>query len=248
MIVTCPACQTRYRVDDAALGGADGRRVRCASCGKLWRYSPEAVAIGAAPAGAVVIGAVAAGDAAAPASNTTIAVPVAPPLRAEPSTGLLHYPVGPAMLTRPSVVAERPATRRRRSATGLGMIMLAAAIVLVAIVARGKIMAIWPSTAPVYAALHLAEPPGEGLGVTSALTRSADSLIVAGDIVNKTAVPRHVPPLRLTLRDSNQSDLDSQTIAPPVDRLMPGASEHFNAVFAHPGAAATGVTIEFATD
>lgn len=243
MIVTCPACQTRYLVDDAALGGAAGRRVRCASCGNLWRHSPEAVAIGAAPAGAVAVS-----DAAAPASNTAIGVPVAPPLRAERSAGLLHYPVGPAALTRPSVVTERPGAARRRSATRLGIILLAAAIVFVAIIARGKIMAILPSAAPVYAAFHLTEPPGDGLGVTSALTRSANSLIVAGDIVNKTAVPRHVPPLRLTLRDSNRGDLDSQTIAPPVDRLMPGASEHFDAVFAHPGAAATGVTVEFATD
>lgn len=36
MILTCPACATRYMVDPAALGG-DGRSVRCAKCGETWK-------------------------------------------------------------------------------------------------------------------------------------------------------------------------------------------------------------------
>jgi predicted Zn finger-like uncharacterized protein len=38
LIVTCPACRTRYRVDAAALARPDGRTVRCAACGHLWHY------------------------------------------------------------------------------------------------------------------------------------------------------------------------------------------------------------------
>src|SRR5215471_6364808 len=48
MIVTCPNCETRFLVDDAALGEGRGRRIRCASCGNVWRYSAEAAALHAA--------------------------------------------------------------------------------------------------------------------------------------------------------------------------------------------------------
>jgi predicted Zn finger-like uncharacterized protein len=39
MIVTCPACTTRYLVDPRALGSA-GRVVRCAHCSKTWHQTP----------------------------------------------------------------------------------------------------------------------------------------------------------------------------------------------------------------
>ncbi|MBV8652405.1 MAG: zinc-ribbon domain-containing protein [Alphaproteobacteria bacterium] len=39
MIVTCPACSTRYLVDPRALGSA-GRMVRCANCANTWHQTP----------------------------------------------------------------------------------------------------------------------------------------------------------------------------------------------------------------
>ncbi len=35
MIITCPACHTRFRIPPASLG-ASGRNVRCSSCGERW--------------------------------------------------------------------------------------------------------------------------------------------------------------------------------------------------------------------
>jgi len=40
MILTCPACQTRFAINAAALGDA-GRKVRCAKCGDNWHQMPE---------------------------------------------------------------------------------------------------------------------------------------------------------------------------------------------------------------
>ena len=39
MILNCPSCNARYNVDPTKLGPA-GRRVRCASCGHIWRQQP----------------------------------------------------------------------------------------------------------------------------------------------------------------------------------------------------------------
>ena len=40
MILTCPACQTRYVIKDGAIPPA-GRQVRCASCKHSWHQDPE---------------------------------------------------------------------------------------------------------------------------------------------------------------------------------------------------------------
>ncbi|MCB1783477.1 MAG: zinc-ribbon domain-containing protein [Alphaproteobacteria bacterium] len=40
MIVTCPACKTRFRAEDEDLGG-EGRRVRCGQCAEVWFQRPE---------------------------------------------------------------------------------------------------------------------------------------------------------------------------------------------------------------
>ena len=39
MILSCPACQTRFVIDPAALGDS-GRKVRCANCGDSWHQAP----------------------------------------------------------------------------------------------------------------------------------------------------------------------------------------------------------------
>ena len=45
MILTCPACDTRYVVKDGAIPPA-GRQVRCASCKHSWHKEPETLDLG----------------------------------------------------------------------------------------------------------------------------------------------------------------------------------------------------------
>jgi predicted Zn finger-like uncharacterized protein len=46
VIITCPSCQTRYRVDAIALTKPGGRTLRCAACGLSWRYPPAPLKTG----------------------------------------------------------------------------------------------------------------------------------------------------------------------------------------------------------
>jgi predicted Zn finger-like uncharacterized protein len=267
MIVTCPACDTRYTVDDAALAGTEGRRVRCASCGNVWRYSAETAAIHDAIA--EVTAEAEAARAAGPSASTAPGPVYEDRLRTEPRIEAPPQPVGqsvgspagppagpparpsagPTALARPSVAVELPtaARRRRARAGGLGLLTIAVAIVVLAVLAREPIMKLYPSSSQVYATLRLTEPPGSGLEVTVTPARTSDSLVINGDIVNTAAAPRRVPRLRVALRDGNSVELDWQVIDPPVEVLAPGAKARFNTVFEHPSITATGVAVTFAT-
>jgi predicted Zn finger-like uncharacterized protein len=277
MIVTCPACNTRYTIDDAALGGPAGRRVRCANCGNVWHYSPEPAAIRDSVAGATAE-AEAEAAAAAPAPSAPPPTdqpqpeqlqpeqpPVATPVsveapRIEPRTDSPAAPAGPTGSPRPSVTAQAPpSARRRKSRSGvLGLILLIGGLVAAAIIGRDHIIEVWPATAPVYATLGLAEPAapapapapeeplGAGLDVTVTPTRTADSLVIDGEIANRSDVVRQVPRLRVALRGDDGVELESKVIDPPVATLPSGATARFNTVFEQPSAAATGVAVTFA--
>jgi len=251
MIVTCPACDTRYLVDEAALGGDAGRRLRCASCGNSWHYSAEAAAIYQAILEAT---AAATETAAAPLAP---AVPTAAPSQVElvrgevRAEGQAQAEAPAAAVGRLPVPVDLPGAARRRTArmAGFGLLALAAAVLLVVLVARNPIVAMFPSTTAVFQTLHLIAPPGRGLAVTDLTpTRTTDSLKISGDIVNHGTVETRLPRLRVTLRDGGKSDLESQVIDPPVDRLMPGTSAHFTAVFDHPSITAVQADVNFVTN
>jgi predicted Zn finger-like uncharacterized protein len=232
--IVCPRCETRFVVADAALGGAIGRRLRCAGCGHVWHYSPEPIAVRPP-----II------EAPAP---TTAAIAAMPP-GAEDAPRTEAQP-GLTVLPRP-VVASEPIAPARRDGVRIGIlaVLLAAAVLALAVVlGRERIEALYPPLAPVYAKLGLAASPGAGLAVTVTPTRRADSLLIDGDIVNGAANPRPVPRLRLTLLDGNKIDLASKVIDPPVPELRPGATAHFNVSFEHPASNAVRVDVTFATD
>ena len=135
---------------------------------------------------------------------------------------------------------------------GLGwaaLLLIVAALVLVAILARDKIVAAWPSAKPVYALLRLGgEPAGAGLEIKVSPSRTADSLVIDGDITNTAGAARAVPRLRVALRDLNKTELASKVIDPPVERLLPGAVAHFTTNFQNPSPNAAGVAVTFASE
>src|SRR5579864_5434836 len=131
MIIVCPACETRFLVDDAALGVGE-RRVRCANCGHLWLYSRVADEIAKLEA---------AGETGkqAPVAPAP-AEPEVPPLRAEPATAVDPPKTGPAaVLPRPREAAALLAQNPQNMAAAA--LVVFAAIVLGAIAVFGAVAA-----------------------------------------------------------------------------------------------------------
>jgi hypothetical protein len=141
---------------------------------------------------------------------------------------------------------------RRRVAVGwvvLGMIFaLLSLAIFAAIVARKEVAAMWPAAARLYALAGLSgAPTGPGLELAKiAPARTAEGLVIEGDITNTGSTARDVPRLRVALRDPAEKETQFKIIDPPTARLGPGETAHFKTSFDHPDEAATGVLVTFA--
>src|SRR5271170_2258033 len=226
MIVSCPVCRTRYRVDEGALRGQSGRTVRCANCGHTWHQaaSPEPPANG---------------DEAETDGRIEPALEVPP----RPAT-TLEVPPRQRVLPEP---------RRSRSRWGtlrwlVVAVLLALAVLAGVVVARGAVVALWPPAERLYAlAGFSAEPPGTGLKIEKlAPSRTPDGLLIEGDIANGGKTTQDLPQLRVALRNAAEKEVQFKIIDPPQPRLAPGAVAHFKTPFDHPDDAAKGVVVTFA--
>jgi predicted Zn finger-like uncharacterized protein len=214
VILACPACRTRYLVEEQDLNRPAGRTVRCATCGHTWHQPQPLVIRDREPA-----------------------------TRLEPELGV---PPRPGRLPVPAP-RQRP---RRRSAVswvlGLVFVLLVVAV-LAGIIARGEVMAMWPAAARLYALAGLpAIPSGPGLELGEVIpARTADGLIIEGNITNAGSTAREVPRLRVVLRDPNEKEIQFKIIDPPTARLGPGESAHFKTSFDNADETAT-VKVSFA--
>src|SRR5262249_25152414 len=77
-------------------------------------------------------------------------------------------------------------------------------------------------------------------------TRTADALIIEGDISNGSEGMRILPKLRIGFRDANGKELAFKIIDPPLAQLAPGAVVHFKTPFERPDDAATDIAVTFA--
>lgn len=221
MILTCPACRTRYFVDEQELNRPAGRTVRCASCGHTWHRPPPLEARDREPLSR-------------PATPR-----IGPELEVPPRPGPVPVPASQL----------HPARRRAVGWVVLGVVAVLLALGgLAAITARKEVVAMWPSAARLYAVAGLtAGSSGPGLELAKiAPTRTAEGLVIEGDITNAGSTARDVPRLRVALRDPAEKEMQFKIIDPPTARLGPGETAHFKTSFDHPDEAATGVLVTFA--
>lgn len=215
MIVTCPTCSTRYLVETEKLG-AQGRMVRCGSCGHTWYQAPPEDM----------------------APHVELKVPAPEPMAGAVERGGL--PAIPRKRRRWGAVVTLLILLLILAAAGWGAIFMRDRIMaLVPQSARIYSRLGLTDTQPQYGVgLEVHD-------VTPRRTTANDQpvLVIDGEIVNLSSSPRRVPPLKATLRDANDKPLTSWTFSASVATLAPGASSPFHTTYAQPMAEATGVVV-----
>jgi predicted Zn finger-like uncharacterized protein len=231
MIVTCPACATRYRVAEQEFENSSGRTVRCANCGYVWHEKvavhPPTATLAASDRGA---------------SGAELADQVSP-AKAAPT-------VSPSLEIPPNSRSTQPRTRSFASVGAMAVVLILA-IAVAWILARGYFA---ENPAPASASKALSDGSAAAARSATGLiirkvtpARTADGLVVDGEIVNPGTVPRDVPRLNVALQDKADKVVRSETVDPPKHRLEPGEIVHFETPFARPPDAATGVVVTFAS-
>ena len=223
MILSCPACGTRYLVPDSAVG-VNGRQVRCASCRHSWFQDPPSVEPEQA----------AASFAPPPLPEPPIAPAVSP--YGTPPTGIATPPPSNAFadIRQPPDVDPyapeppfRPRRNRMRQMTVLAV--LAGALLLVAAAAVAwfgpagfaKLFGTGQAQSPLM--LQVTRKPDR-----RTLATGSELFAVSGRIVNPTGVPQPVPDIRAELRDAAGRPVYGWTINAPVRQLPPKGSADFD--------------------
>lgn len=233
MILTCPACQTRYEVPDGAIG-PEGRTVRCARCHHSWFEAGAGEAPVLQPANLI----------AEEAARSPAPPPPPPPLPPIPEPVAQGWPAAYAPAAEPQdepPVEEAPAEEEEDFATpprrGRLVFYLIAALVFLAI-AAGAIAAVARYGLPDWAPfarhtfaqaqpdLRLDFPPDRQDRRT--LANGAEFFGASGKVTNIGTERRSVPPILVVLRDSSNKIVYSWEVIAPKRELAPGESETIN--------------------
>lgn len=212
MIVTCPSCEAKYRVDAAALA-ARGNKVKCAACAHSWVVEDEGL---------------------------TLNEPVEPSFdmseaSAEPSSADFEEDPAPSIREKPAAAVRARAEQQRRkqamAVEGAGWAGVAACVAVAlisAVIFRVNIVQTWPRTAGAYAAVGMdINPYGLEVGMLTASFEDG-GLYVEGVLENITGGERPTMPLNARVLDSHGAVLNSWPVQLESAVLPGGGAERFH--------------------
>ena len=241
MILTCPACGTRYQADSARFA-APGRNVRCAKCTHVWFQTPPVAEIEPEPEPIIQ----------APPPPETFARSVEPPPELM-SPRIEQEPLGNSS----GVFVEPEMKTPRSRGAMLGQIVGWAALILLVVTIgwsvvqfRQTIANLWPQSATLYAAIGM--PVNlRGIALTDVAYQQEFEdgqpvLAVTGKVVNVSDRELPVPELQVVLTDDARRELYHWTFDTGVPSLKPGAESAFVTRLSSPPADARNLNIRFA--
>jgi len=241
MILTCPACATRYFVD-AAKVGPEGKTVRCASCATTWRADAEAISPEPLPTGT-----------AEPAGSQVADSPEPVASAASPSAAA---PTPALALELPKAFRARANQRRVvRSAVVHGVVWggLAASVSAVAVLGalfRDDVVRHAPRAAGLYAAIGMPVNP-TGLALENVMAQPAlqdghAALMVSGVIRNINDRAVTAPPLKISVLDQGGQPVKGKLAEAGAGKIAPGETRHFMVALIDPPRSAKNIDVSFA--
>lgn len=230
MILVCPSCETRYKVDDTSLGEA-GRQVKCARCANVWHadnqpQEPPPVKIDTRAAEIFN----SSGESWSDGKGQT-----------DMDDSSAFPPVADLSVSREEPKAEAADKRGKRSGAGWALLVLTiAGTVLAGYAARNQLIEAWPPAAKLYDTLGIEHDgpqiisnlAGGGLvleDIQSTWDQSDDKMVltVSGTIANRSNIERPVPALVIWLESEDERQLQSWSLTVETKTLAPGETAPF---------------------
>jgi predicted Zn finger-like uncharacterized protein len=247
MILSCPACQTRYLVPDTAIGPT-GRQVRCASCRHSWFEEPAEL-----PARAMADAMAGEGIPERPAPPPPPPPPVRPPPPPVVRPADVTASYGEESLANASgqdpFAHAAPFRPRRNPAKMWTLLAVSAAVVMSS--ALGALVVFGPPSIGARLGIAAEEVPLT-IQVTQKPERrptasGSELLAVTGRILNPTNEAQPVPDIRAELRDGQGRTVYSWTITRPARQLPPGGAAEFDSAAVDVPRGAKALNLSFAS-